>query len=232
MLEPEDLELRRLALEERKAADAFDLRKQELEIEATRVRHEPRNQISVAAITVVSALVGAGASIGAAYLSGLFSIQEQSVQADANSDLEEQKFGYELIATALSEPDARARAQRLKFLLDIGLLKNLEVDEIEKYADAEQKRIEQGGEGFSKLPQYHSNSLLQAHVMATGRIERFCSGAVGTAPTTSELISCVVNTLDELNRSEAALLLNFSPSLLVEWLEAGRLPNDWRSFLP
>lgn len=232
MAENDDIDSRRLALEERKAADTFELRRQELEIEAARTNREPKSQLNVAAITVLSALVGGIASIGAAFLSGHFSVQETNVQAEANSDLEEQKFSYELITTALSEPDAQARAIRLKFLLDIGLLENLKVVEIARYANAEQERIKSGGNGLSELPLYNAPSLSLAQTMAIGRIERYCSGAVGTAPTTNEITACIVSAFKELSSTDAVLLLESSPIFLSQWLAAGSLPNDWRNFLP
>lgn len=159
MADEDPLELRRIELEEQRDRNAVLLREKELEIEAlkARINHasqgvDQRGRSHVALISVLSAIIGASASIGAAYLTGNLSVQERQLVNAGQASLEQQKFSYELISTALSEEDDQTRAQRLRFMVDIGLLENLRADKLIEYADLEVERIEKGDERPSYLP--------------------------------------------------------------------------------
>ncbi len=110
------------------------------------------SELGVAGFSLIGAVVAALASLGTAYLTGSFSVRQLEHQEVREESLERQKFSYELITVALSEPEDRARAQRLQFLVDIGLLDNLKVEAIAQYASDEVERLDQGGEGESLLP--------------------------------------------------------------------------------
>ncbi|MEO9782279.1 MAG: ribosomal protein L7/L12 [Sedimentitalea sp.] len=159
MADQDALEKRRIELEEQRDKNNVLLREKELEIEALKARighasqgAEQRGRSHVALISVLSAVIGAAASMGAAYLTGNLSVQERQLVNAAQASLEQQKFSYELITTALSEEDDQTRAQRLRFMVDIGLLGNLRADKLIEYADLEAERIEQGDERPSYLP--------------------------------------------------------------------------------
>lgn len=154
-----EIEDRKLALEELKERNARDLRERELEIEAqkaaigdTNLKADTRGRSNVALISVLSALIGAAASMGAAFLTGNLNLQERQIESEAVASLEQQKFSYELISTALNEEDDSTRAQRLRFMVDIGLLNNLNVDKLIEYAALEVQRIESGVETPSLIP--------------------------------------------------------------------------------
>lgn len=141
------LEVRKIALEETRETNRAR--------EAAKTRApEARNKVNLALISVVSALVGAAASLGAAYVTGGFDVQKAEVSNQGQFDLAKQKFANDLIKDALSEGSDQERAQRLKFMVDIGLFSDqLQPDRIREYAEAETKRIEEGGgEGESLLP--------------------------------------------------------------------------------
>ena len=151
-----EIEDRKLALEELKERNARDLR--ELEIEAqnaaigdTNLKADTRGRSNVALISVLSALIGAAASMGAAFLTGNLNLQERQIESEAVASLEQQKFSYELISTALNEEDDSTRAQRLRFMVDIGLLNNLNVDKLIEYAALEVQRIESGADTVMAL---------------------------------------------------------------------------------
>lgn len=159
MADQEALEMRRIELEEQRDKNAVLLREKELEIETLKARighasqgADQKGRSHVALISVLSALIGAVASMGAAYLTGNLSVQERQLVNAAQASLEQQKFSYELITTALSEEDDQTRAQRLRFMVDIGLLENLRADKLIEYADLETERIEKGDERPSYLP--------------------------------------------------------------------------------
>lgn len=159
MTSPEPLELRRIALEETREKNARELRERELEIEAQKVSvgnmtsmADTHGRSRVALISVVSAAIGAAASIGAAYLSGNLSVHERQIDNAAVASLEQQKFSYELISAALNEDDDITRAQRLRFMVDVGLLDNLKVEKLVEYANLEVKRIESGQDTTSLIP--------------------------------------------------------------------------------
>lgn len=159
MPDKDPLELRRIELEEQREKNAVLLREKELEIETLKatISHsthgaEQRGRSNVALISVLSAFIGAIASIGAAYLTGNLSVQERRLVNAAQASLEQQKFSYELISAALSEEDDQTRAQRLRFMVDIGLLENLKADKLIEYADLEVERIEKGDTRPSYLP--------------------------------------------------------------------------------
>lgn len=159
MADRTDLEARRLALEEERERNARDLRARELEIEAQKLAAAHAGQGSdrkgrsrVALISVLSAAVGAAATVGAAFLTGVFDVEERRIERRAVADLEQQKFSYELISAALSEQDDRARAQRLRFMVEIGLLDNLDQEKLIEYAELEVRRIESGDKSPSLLP--------------------------------------------------------------------------------
>lgn len=229
-----ELALRRLALEERQADDAFRLREKELEIEALKARSagtgqsdEHRSKLSMAAISVVSALVGAAASLGAAFFSGHFSVQEKTVETEAAADLEQQKFSYELITTALAEPDQIARALRLQFMVDIGLLRDLNQDEIRRYARAEQARIESGDGGYSLLPETRAPvSLDVANIQR--ELGLLADGIAG--PMTAGAVAARFEGF-EGDTGSAMKLLRWHPTVLLGWIRAGSLPPDWRAQL-
>ena len=159
MADQDPLELRRIELEEQRERNAVLLREKELEIETLKARighasqgADQRGRSNIALISVLSAGIGAVASMGAAYLTGNLSVQERQLVNAAEASLEQQKFSYELISTALSEQDDQTRAQRLRFMVDIGLLENLRADKLIEYADLEVERIEKGETRPSYLP--------------------------------------------------------------------------------
>lgn len=153
------MEQRKIALEEQKERNAREMRERELEIEAQKasIGHitsttDTRGRSNVAIISVLSAAIGAVASMGAAFLTGNLSVQESQIDNAALANLEQQKFSYELITTALDEEDDNTRAQRLRFMVDVGLLDNLNVDKIKEYATREVERIERGETTPSYIP--------------------------------------------------------------------------------
>lgn len=114
---------------------------------------ETSGNVSVSMIAVLSAVVGGMSSFGAAYVAGLFDIENSNVVAQSNFELEKQKFANKLISNALGEESDRERALRLKFMVDIGLFgAELKPEIIRQYAEAEAERIEQGSQGESLLP--------------------------------------------------------------------------------
>ncbi|MGB0659477.1 MAG: hypothetical protein ACPGNV_04780 [Mangrovicoccus sp.] len=129
------LEERRLALEERKLANEHDARMRELDLKT----HDGRNKLSAAWISILSAVVGAVASLGAALVSGVVSIQGKTLDNRAEASLEQQKFDYELIRLALSEPDLAERAARLAFMSEIGLLKSIDTDKVRGFTTSAQQ---------------------------------------------------------------------------------------------
>ena len=151
-----NLELRRLILEEtREQNRAQEARlSHDLNVEAARATHQSSHKsLPVAWISVISALVGGVASLGGAYLTGGFDVQKEQVTTKGAFDLEQQKFANSLINEALSEGSDQDRAERLIFMVDIGLFGNqLKPDQIRRYAAAEAERVESGGQGKSLLP--------------------------------------------------------------------------------
>lgn len=148
-----DLELRRLILEETREENRAREAQlaHELNVQAAHSSHG--SGLSIAWISVISALVGGAASLGGAYLTGGFDVQKQEVTTKGAFDLEQQKFANSLINDALSEGSDQDRAERLIFMVDIGLFDNqLKPEEIRKYATAEAQRVESGGQGKSLLP--------------------------------------------------------------------------------
>lgn len=159
MPEEVPLEQRRVALDELKERNARELRERELEIEAQKasIGHitsttDTRGRSNVALVSVLSAAIGAVASMGAAFLTGNLSVQERQIDTAAAANLEQQKFSYGLISTALDEEDDNTRAQRLRFMVDVGLLDNLNVDKIKEYATREVERLERGDATPSYIP--------------------------------------------------------------------------------
>ena len=138
-----DIELRRLALEEQREAN----RAREADGEGQ------TNHLNVVYVSVVSAFVGAVASLGGAYFTGAFSVQEAEVSQRGQFDLAQQQFANDLINEALSEGSDRERAARLLFMVDVGLFDNaLKPDKIREYAAAEVERVDSGTQGDSLLP--------------------------------------------------------------------------------
>lgn len=160
-----DVELRKVALDELREQNSYELRKKELEIEnrkaelqERKVPNEVESKVRVASISVLSGLVGALATLGAAYVAGAFSVKEVEVTGITNQNLAQQKFSFDLIKNALDEPDDKTRARRLRFMVDIGLLNNLNTTKLFQYADLEEQRLKTGGEGDSLLPEFSQSS--------------------------------------------------------------------------
>lgn len=66
--------------------------------------------------------------------------------------LAQQKFSFDLINVALAEEDDQTRAQRLRFMVEIGLLNNLKAEKIIEYAELEEERIRSGADTLSFIP--------------------------------------------------------------------------------
>lgn len=112
---------------------------------------EASTKVPVAWISLLSAGIGSVATIVVALVAGSFSLQEQAAEKDTALELEQAKFSYQLIQLALSEADVGARAKRLRFLLDIGLLENLEEAKLKIYAAPDDPGQEDGSKPPPRL---------------------------------------------------------------------------------
>jgi hypothetical protein len=81
MPDADPTEERRLELEELRLRNERELREKELELEHVRLAQAQKttrmggsSSLRVALVSVISAVVGASASLGAAFLSGLFTV--------------------------------------------------------------------------------------------------------------------------------------------------------------
>lgn len=165
----EELEARRVALEETREDRAYELRRRELAIEERKAGREGARTLIVG---LVSAVIGAVASLGAAYLAGAFDIQGRRIEGRAAADLEQQRFRFELINWALAEEDDQARAQRLRFMVEVGLPERLDRDAILRYAEREEQRLRTGSDEPSLIPRTEINpaAQMQFDPLAANRI--------------------------------------------------------------
>jgi len=154
-----ELELRRLALEERRIQDAREIREKEIALERDKLASEntaaqpaAKPAVRLAVISLLSAAVGAAASLGAAFFAGAFQVQSVEVQGANAVSLAQQKFSFDLISVALAEQDDQTRAARLRFMVDIGLLENLRAEKIIEYAQREEERLREGSEFLASNP--------------------------------------------------------------------------------
>jgi len=128
-----------MSTEDALKAKELEIAELKARLDAHGARSETRMKLPLALISLVSAVVGAVASLGVAYVGGSFSIQEKAEDRRTAISLEQAKFSYQLITTALSEEDEQTRAQSLRFLLDIGLLDSLNKDKVLEYAADDQE---------------------------------------------------------------------------------------------
>ncbi|WP_372572673.1 glycoside hydrolase family 19 protein [Ruegeria jejuensis] len=154
-----ELEERKVRLEETREKNSHEIKLMELEILKSEAASKSKSlevdwgsKVSLAQISALSAVLGGVATIVVAYIGGAFSLKENE-QAKAQAlELKKQEFSLSLLETAFQEPDDRARARRLKFIVDVGLLDKLKPDEIRKYAEAEEERLDSGDTGPSLIP--------------------------------------------------------------------------------
>lgn len=76
------------------------------------------------------------------------------VDRQHTKSLERQKFEFELVRVALDENQPEARVERLEFLVDIGLLQDLNKEKIKKYTEP----------GSKTLPEFHNSSYSPAKI--------------------------------------------------------------------
>ena len=114
------------------------------------------NELRMALIAVVTAVVSAAATIGGAYLGGFFDVAKTDAASRGTINLERLKFSNELIKGALGSNNA---ANSLMFYADIGLLDGLTIIKVKQYASAENNRLKQGGGGASILPSFDKSAL-------------------------------------------------------------------------
>lgn len=142
-----EIETRKLALEEQREANRAR--------EATRTPKPSSgaSPLTLALISLVSAAVGGAASLGGAYFTGAFKVQETQASNRGEADLARLQFQNELIDEALDEGSDRERALRLQFMVDVGIFDDsLNAGKIGEYAQAEIERLESGQPGESILP--------------------------------------------------------------------------------
>jgi len=236
-----NLEERRHELEERKEKNNFELRLKELEIaekQADRGLHS--GKIKSFLVPVASAAAGAAATLGAAAMTGLFSVQESTVLTQAEASLAAQKFSYEMISIALSEPEPRDRALRLSFLLDVGLLDSLDREKIREYAEGERRRLDSGETEDSVLPFFQSSAMrefeefewqlpssepIQNAMVTTG----LCSVEVTGKPDL-ETTTCLQEFLGDDVKPTDLYAAYLVPGTVSNWIQHGK-PLNWQTYL-
>lgn len=107
--------------------------------------------IKIGAISVLTAIVTTFGTYIGAYYSGIFDVEKTNATGRTSINLAKLQFNNELIKSVLSSNNP---ANSLLFYADIGLLEGLKADEIKKYAEEENKRINKGGQGPSLLPSF------------------------------------------------------------------------------
>ena len=239
MSDPET-DLRRMAFEEKAAERAHEIRVRELEIEALKARAtqgaasgDLRGKLGVAGISAVAAVVGALASLGAAAVTGLFSLQETALQQDATATLEQQKFSFELIQSALTAPDQGEQVRRLQFFARIGLLPTVDVAELKSLADAAEAYVNSGGNEGRALPDYSPPEAAQIAAIqrALGQSARCPLRLAPDGVPGPATLACLRNLLPEASDADLTRLLARSPDRLMAWIAAGEVPADWRDAL-
>jgi putative chitinase len=120
-------------------------------VETPGKKESPRGTSGTVLTAAITGFLTVLGTIGAAYLTGNFSISKTEKQTTGTIDLEKLKFANELVKTALSSNNP---ATSLKFYADIGLLSSLKVDAVQDYAKAENQRLKTGSSSESVLPQF------------------------------------------------------------------------------
>ncbi len=106
-------------------------------------------------ITIIAGVVSAAATIGVAYLGGLFNIENTRAASTGTINLEKLKFSNELIKNALS---ANNPSNSLLFYADIGLLDENISKKVRELAQREKTRVEKGNTGSSLLPSFDKSA--------------------------------------------------------------------------
>jgi hypothetical protein len=218
---------------------AHVLRLQELEIERMKAEAalraagtEGRSNLGVAGISVVSAVVGALASLGAAYVSGSFDTQQADLENQAEASLEDQKFSYDLIKEALSQTSQVEQARRLYFLGRLGLLPTVDHSEVAIMVDENERFLRSGGLYGRALPSYapaedRPVGQIQIALNELGACRRDLQVDAVAGPVT---VQCLADFLDEDGAAlvEAFEVLWAQPQMALDWVQNDKPPDNWR----
>ncbi len=120
-------------------------------IENTAAPRGSSGDVKTVFITIIAGIISAGATIGVAYLGGLFNIENTRTASMGSINLEKLKFSNELIKNALS---ANNPSNSLLFYADIGLLDEIISSKVRDYAQRESDRLKKGTGGTSLLPSF------------------------------------------------------------------------------
>ena len=140
------LDERRVALEELRERNRAAEQARALDIEERKAAHatrtstaEAQTRIPVTLVSLVSAVVGGLASLAVAYVTGVFGVENTREESAGQITLERQKFFNQMISDALEEVSDKKRAERIKFMVDIGIFDSeLNTAKLREYAEREQ----------------------------------------------------------------------------------------------